>query len=316
MKSCFVIDVGHGNAAILVGKTNNVLVDAGPGAQLITFLEELNIDSSLALIISHADADHVRGAIALLSKVAEEGKFSLAHIYVNSDSRNTDVWDDFIYWANRVSKTGTHVQVSVGAGQCGPFDLGECVAEVIAPTLENLLHGVGGVTENNEKLTANSLSSVIKFLVDGKELVLLPGDMDLASLRSIQAEGISLSSGTIIYPHHGGRPGTSDANIINAFVAGLIQDVNPEVVIFSSRSNDAKFPSQPVVSAVLDQPSKPRIVSIGVSPNITTAIAGIDPCPHVNGAGSIRISWDTSTQQIKLARIDRTEMPHKEIAIT
>lgn len=316
MKSCFVIDVGHGNAAVLFGSHSNIIVDAGPGLQLIKFLESMGVTESLALIISHADADHVRGAIALLSKAVESNQYRLLHIYANPDSRNTDAWDDFVHWANRASTMGTRVQVSVGAGQCGPFDLGECLASVVAPTVANLLHGVGGQNEEGQPLSANSLSAVVKFSVDNKDLVLLPGDMDIVSLQSILSSEVSLSSGVLIYPHHGGRPGTGNANQTAEFVAELIRSSNPEYVVFSSRANDAKFPSQPVVNAVLGQPTAPRILSIGESPVVSRSIMGMTPCPHHNGVGSIKIGWDAATSKIVLSRIDYSKAPHGEVPIT
>lgn len=58
-----ILDVGHGNAAVVNTGTGIIVIDAGPRTGLLEFLTETGAPKIDALLISHADADHIAGLI-------------------------------------------------------------------------------------------------------------------------------------------------------------------------------------------------------------------------------------------------------------
>src|SRR5256885_5882175 len=53
-----ILDVGHGNSAVLVDAEAAVIIDTGRGDQLRQYLHEQGIGKIDLIILSHADADH------------------------------------------------------------------------------------------------------------------------------------------------------------------------------------------------------------------------------------------------------------------
>ena len=61
-----ILDVGHGNCAVLTDSKGIVVIDTGPGSALLEYLSEKNIKTIDVVLISHADQDHIGGLIQLL----------------------------------------------------------------------------------------------------------------------------------------------------------------------------------------------------------------------------------------------------------
>ena len=57
--SVSVLDVGHGNCAVVLDD-RTVVVDAGPGATLLEFLQNEGVTEVEVVLISHADEDHIK----------------------------------------------------------------------------------------------------------------------------------------------------------------------------------------------------------------------------------------------------------------
>lgn len=62
-----ILDVGHGNCAVLLSDELVCVFDAGSRSILNEYLEANGVREIEALLISHADADHIAGAIGLLA---------------------------------------------------------------------------------------------------------------------------------------------------------------------------------------------------------------------------------------------------------
>ena len=61
------LDVGQGDAALVRLGGEAVLVDASRGRDIVLWLEDLGVDTLLAVIASHNHADHIGGMPAVLS---------------------------------------------------------------------------------------------------------------------------------------------------------------------------------------------------------------------------------------------------------
>ena len=94
MPTLYVLDVRHGNSAVLIDDSGIIVIDAGPGSDLLDFLQENGITQIDILILSHADQDHIGGAMSLLSSK----KVEIKNVYLNTDSiKGSTIWDDLAY---------------------------------------------------------------------------------------------------------------------------------------------------------------------------------------------------------------------------
>lgn len=86
-----IVDVGHGNCSIVQHGSEAIVIDAPAKPVVGRVLDELGIRSIHALVISHADNDHLSGAIPLILN----GSRPVAQVYVNPDRRTSRAWMQF-----------------------------------------------------------------------------------------------------------------------------------------------------------------------------------------------------------------------------
>jgi competence protein ComEC len=66
---CFFLDVGQGTSqVVLLGRGRAIVIDGGPTGRIPIALLDRYVSKILALIVSHNDADHHRGALQILEK--------------------------------------------------------------------------------------------------------------------------------------------------------------------------------------------------------------------------------------------------------
>ena len=88
-----ILDVGHGNAAVLMDTDGIVVIDCCPDTTLLEFLREERIGHIDVVLISHADKDHIRGLITLVASEA----CSIGRVRLNSDAlKDTDLWRSLV----------------------------------------------------------------------------------------------------------------------------------------------------------------------------------------------------------------------------
>jgi hypothetical protein len=80
------------------------------------------------------------------------------------------------------------------------------------------------------RLEANSLSVVLRIMFDGQPVALLAADLDAVALQHIVDRVHPLDAPVLVFPHHGGLPGTHDPR---QFAKSLMSEVDPKLVIFS-----------------------------------------------------------------------------------
>jgi competence protein ComEC len=222
-----VLDVGHGNSAILQDGADTVIVDAPQGGALVEALQGLGISQIRTAFISHADSDHFGGIVALPSLPS----ISVGEVRVNPDSpRRTKVFGDLrVAVEDARSRSGTQLRLEVTTELGDSLSVGRLRIEILHPRAAVAASGVGGITIDGARLSANSMSVVLRISLDDEPLLLLPGDLDEVGLNSIAAE-TDLSAETLVFPHHGGHPGAGSAY---EFAAKLCERVRPQTVIFS-----------------------------------------------------------------------------------
>lgn len=287
---CYVLDVGQGNATLIEGRTGAALIDAGPGKlAVLKFLEDHSINRLEAVFISHADKDHLGGLLSLLAKASTDPTFQIGHVYVNPDSRDSQVWDDI----SRALDDMERRKITTYSPQLGPdifqepLDLGGCGISVLGPSKYMRLRAVGGKNLNGRKQDANSLSAIIHVVCNGTGWVLLPGDLDHVGFSDAMSRSIWQRAQVMVFPHHGGRAGSDQQTRELAFQ--IVGASASRSIVFSGRSQTTKFPSSLVVDTLLGLTEKPTLFCIGASPILAERIKQLMPCSHRNGTGTLHI---------------------------
>lgn len=222
-----ILDVGHGNCSIIKHGDTAIIIDA-PGRPIISeVLEELKIKRIKAILISHADSDHLSGAIPILMN----SERPVESIYVNPDKRNTDCWTEFRIAVHEArTKMSTNIITSLNSSN-STLTLNDTAVNVLFPNPEMCLATNNGTHIDGIKLNPNSMSAVISIEHLGERVCLLTADTNTHSLETMIAEDIDLKAPLLVFPHHGGHAGAGAEN--REFARNLVSTVQPRVVIFS-----------------------------------------------------------------------------------
>jgi len=226
--SLSILDVGHGNSAVLVQPEGVIIIDTGTGSALLEFLSQNGIKHVSTILISHADQDHIGGLVGLLSS----GLFIFSDIFVNTDSHKTSVsWDALMYELDKLHSQGEiNFNISLVAGAKLPPDLGRTHINVVSPTRYLAAKGPSSQDRQKRRITSNSISGVIQILRDDNPIALLCGDIDHIGLDGLIESGVNANGQYLVFPHHGGKPGASD---LSEFSKRVFELVSPKVLIFS-----------------------------------------------------------------------------------
>jgi beta-lactamase superfamily II metal-dependent hydrolase len=242
-----ILDVGHGNCALLRDMQGTVLIDCPPGSILPETLSDLGIEEISHVLISHADQDHIAGLPQLL--LNESVKVN--NIHLNSDwLRDTDIWRDVCSALGEARRrSGVNIEVQLTTATTGRHNVGQVSIQILAPVPELAVAGVGGQDLAGRKLHANSMSAVVCLIYDTRKIAILAGDLDQTGLNNLIAEGIDLKADILVFPHHGGRPGSNvDCKVFSQNLCDLIK---PKVVIFSIDRSRHKNPNSEILEGVL-----------------------------------------------------------------
>ena len=224
-----LLDVGHGNCAVLIaGKTDVVVLDAGRRGSLAQFLFEQEITHIRSIYLSHSDADHIGGLIGILT--AKE--VSIDRVYLNSDSSKPSlIWEDLVYALSRAhERQELEFKIGLAAGHIEEL-VGGVTVEVLGPSQYLAAKGPGSNYHSAKKIDSNSVSAIISVSVGDTRIALLPADVDGIGLEDLLNTGRDLSAQVLVYPHHGGQPGSGTSS--EEFGKKLLSAVKPRLVVFS-----------------------------------------------------------------------------------
>jgi beta-lactamase superfamily II metal-dependent hydrolase len=240
-----ILDVGHGNSAVLKDGENTIIIDCGAkSCGLLEFLlkEEINVIDRV--YISHADQDHIGGLLGLLAT----GTFIIREIILNSDSsKGSDLWNDLLYQLDEMREKG-EIKFTIGISRseehisCGSINL-----EIAGPTPYLVGKGVGGLDSISRTINSNSLSASFIVFWRKNSVAYLAGDLDQIGLDDILRHNPVLISDVLVFPHHGGKTGDSD---LVRFTETLCDQINPQTIIFSTGRNRYENPRPEIIQAI------------------------------------------------------------------
>jgi competence protein ComEC len=241
-----ILDVGHGNCALIKHGSEAIIIDAPAKPIVARALDELGITSIHSLIISHADNDHLSGAIPLMMNDDRP----IQHVYVNPDDRDSAAWHDFRTAVGTVrrSKRGITVHTSLNMEEPQELKINETTLTVLHPSPELCLATTAGVHTDGRRVNANYMSAVVLVEHDGERICLLAADSDKYSLDLMLEEKTNLRAPVLIFPHHGGRAGQNTDN--REFAKQLVSAVQPSLVLFSLGRGSHGTPRAEIVLGV------------------------------------------------------------------
>jgi competence protein ComEC len=210
-----VLDVGQGEAILLeLPGPSRLLLDAGgmlgggfdTGRLVIApHLWRSWIGGLDALVVSHADTDHLQGAAAILEL------FPVREVWTGPPVAGsvTGIWLAELVRRHRVPQR-------VLAADSPPGRFGPAVLEILHPP-------PGGLRESSRRPDANQASLVLRVRL-GESAVLLTGDIGAEGEGVLLGSGRTLRAQVLKVPHHGSR--TSSGEV-------FVRAVGPESAVFS-----------------------------------------------------------------------------------
>ena len=215
--SIHMLDVGQGDALLILCDGQSLLVDAGPeetGTFVHNYVSQRITDNQLDYVIAtHGHADHLGGMTEALRG------FSIGQIY-------TPAAIPMSYWLNHILPKTKGGSFTVNKPQPKEtFTLGTATIQFL-----NVL---------TEAEIENDLSLVIRIDYENTS-VLLTGDLEGAGEISLLEAGADLKADVLKVGHHGGNTSTSDA---------FLKSVHPRYALISvGKGNKHGHPHQEVLT--------------------------------------------------------------------
>lgn len=213
------LDVGQGNAIVVHSNDEYMLVDGGDRGSssfVVSYLQQLGVESLSYIVSSHYDSDHINGIIGAL------------HVFDVETILDGDYeWDTktYISFCEAVKENGcTEIHPAVGES----YPLGNAEFTVVCP--DNYQH-----EESND----NSIGIRITY---GETSFLICGDADSSMEEWMIASGETLSSDVLLCSHHGSAYSTSEA---------FLDAVAPDAVVIScGADNEYGHPAERVMEVL------------------------------------------------------------------
>ena len=249
-----------------------VVLDAPLGdTELKGWLEAHGINTIEAVLISHADEDHIGGLLSLLT----DPQLIIRRLYLNSESqRGTKIWDDLrVAIRDARSRGELCVHVELTTENTPDFALPSLTLEVLAPTPELAMSGAGGTSSAGRRLSANSMSAVIRVRRAEGRGALLMGDIDGVGLDELLETQNDIDAALVVFPHHGGRPGATN---MTTFAQRIAEHARPGIVAFSLARGQHATPQPAIVDGVRSIVPDTHIACTQLSERCAALLPGID----------------------------------------
>ncbi|MEU7963551.1 hypothetical protein AB0D09_08810 [Streptomyces sp. NPDC049097] len=242
-----ILDVGHGNCAIVRDGLRSAIVDIPRGKPVIEALVDNKCQQIEHLLLSHPDEDHIGGAARLLA----DPDVSIGNFWCNPSAiQDTDTYLDLVEQAAlREDERRTRYRSNLNVGAREDLNFERVAIEVLHPDMR--LAGIGQASRKHKlgEVPSNRMSAVLRVSLAGKPVALLAADIDDKGFDAIVSRGVDLEAPVLVFPHHGGSAKGGDDR---AFARKVCEQVKPQVVVFSLGRHKYKNPLPEVLAGVRD----------------------------------------------------------------
>ncbi len=179
------MDVGQGDATLIVCDGHSMLIDAGDytkGTAIQNYLKKQKIEKLDYLIFTHPDADHIGGAPVIITK------FDIDRVFLSNFEKDNKTYQKMIQALD--NKHLKYTTPKIGT----QYSLGSAKITILAPN--------GSYDNPND-------ASVALTVEHGENRFLFTGDAEEAAEKDIMANGIDISADVYKAGHHGSRTSTS-----------------------------------------------------------------------------------------------------------
>lgn len=301
-RKAWILDVGHGSSTVVEGINGVSIIDGGQGETLPMFLISRGIWQIDTVIVTHADADHFGGISLLLSN----DEFQVRRVYVNPDLRKTRLWDDFVSVMLSAKRRGTKFFLELTNANPGRLSLEGVLLEVLAPSQELAIKTVKGLAPNGQRLTANTMSAVLRVWAGDVPRLLVAGDIDQIGLDNLLENNTDVAADVLLFPHHGGLPrGSSPED----FVRSLVGAVSASLIVFSIGRGRYGTPRPEIVDAVLRNSQGTHIACTQLSDHCAAKLPNrASPLHRIFSRGEASASCCAGTIELSL-ETDKSYVP-------
>ncbi len=194
------IDVGQGDATLVVSDGHYMLIDAGDnskGTAVQLYLTKLGVERLDYLILTHTDADHIGGADVIITK------FDIDHIFIGDFPKESRAYEELMEALEY--RNMSHSVPEVGA----QYPMGDSGFTIIAPN---------GTYEDPNN------SSIALLLENGANSFLFSGDAEQLAEDDILQNEINIDCDVYKAGHHGSRTSSTEA---------FVRAMTPEYIVIS-----------------------------------------------------------------------------------
>nr|WP_297171301.1 ComEC/Rec2 family competence protein [uncultured Agathobaculum sp.] len=209
------VDVGQGDASLLLSGGEAVLIDAGTaqtGDALVRYLKSLGVTELYAAVASHPHADHIGGMTQVLNA------FPVEHFYMGPETQNTTTYNNML---DALESQGIRPTIPA-MGETLSFSSGATLT-FVGPA---------------DDVPADSLNnrSLIALFSTGAQRVLFMGDAEAPAEQSLLAHHPDLSCDVLKVGHHGAATSSTE---------DFLRAIQPSTaVICCGADNDYGHPSE------------------------------------------------------------------------
>jgi len=238
-----------------------------------------------AMLLSHADRDHIGGAVTLLLNT----EVRVGCVYINPDpTKDTEVFKQLCFaLCDAENRSGTRLEPSLTTNT--KISRKGVQIEVLFPPATTAIRGVSGRDLSGKPITSNSLSAAIRATGAAGVSILLGGDIETDCLDEWKSKAVVPSARALVFPHHGGLPGNNADEIEAALFADeLTKLVMPDVVVFSIHREKFGLPRDEIIAAISKVSKKVRFVCTQLPDRFHSVVAKNDAWSihrHASGKG-------------------------------
>lgn len=194
------LDVGQGDATLILCGTEAMLIDAGDdsqGTNVQNYLQKQGVETLKYVICTHPDEDHIGGMDVILYK------FDCETVFMTEEEKDTDIYRDV---ADSMARKGYRRTLPVPGQQ---YQLGDAVFTILGPA------SMDSDSNNN---------SIAILLAHGEDAFLFTGDAEEGEEAALLASGLPLDADVYKAGHHGSRTSSSRE---------LLEAVSPTCAVIS-----------------------------------------------------------------------------------